>query len=169
MTKREKWLAQMLKIADPVIRNLAQEELREQIPQEFHADRNSFILLEAFARTVNGLAPWLELEGLSGKERELQEEYRRLIRAGIDRATDPVSKDYMDFGQEWGQPLVDAGFLAHAIVRAPQQMFYVLEDSVKRNLISALKKSRKINPCPTNWLFFSATARRRWNICCRQT
>ncbi len=156
MTVREEWLGLMLRIAAPVLENLSQERLYERIPKEFHSDRKEFILLEAFGRTMNGMAPWLELEGLDGEEGKLQEEYRKLARLCMDKATNPASKDYMNFGKGWGQPLVDAGFLAHAIIRAPKQLFFLLDDRVKRNVAAALKATRRITPCPTNWLLFSA-------------
>lgn len=156
MATREKWLKQMLRIAAPVVENLAQDKLRKEIPQSFHQDRKNFILLEAFARTLNGMAPWLGAEGLDENERERQQYYRELVRKCIDNATNPLSEDYMDFGQEWGQPLVDTGFLAHAIIRDPEQLFFALEERVKKNVVNALKSSRRITPCPTNWLFFSA-------------
>lgn len=153
---RMRWVKNMLKIADPVLDNLSKGLLRKNIPMKFHGDRGNYILLEAFARCLNGMAPWLELENLEGEEKILQEEYRRKVRVCMDMATDPDSPDYMNFGDEWGQPLVDCGFLAHAIVRAPKQLFYVLDEKVRQNLTAALRKSRKVNPCATNWLFFSA-------------
>lgn len=156
MTARQEWLEMMLKIASPVLENLSQERLYEKIPKEFHPDRKEYILLEAFGRTVNGMAPWLELEGLEGEEGALQEKYRKLARTCMDKATNPASRDYMNFGKVGGQPLVDAGFLAHAIIRAPKQLFFLLDERVKKNVAAALKATRRIVPCPTNWLFFSA-------------
>lgn len=153
---RKNWVKSMLKIADPVIENLSKGQLHEKIPMQFHSERKDYILLEAFGRTINGMAPWLELEGLTGEEKKLQEKYRKKVHACMAYATDPESGDYMNFGEDWGQPLVDAGFLAHAIVRAPKQLYMALDEKVQKNLVLALKKSRKIRPCATNWLFFSA-------------
>lgn len=45
----------------------------------------------------------------------------------------------MNFKTE-GQPLVDAAFLAHALVRAPKQLAGRLDGRVKDNVITALKK-----------------------------
>lgn len=153
---RKIWLEAMLKIADPVLMNLSKDQLHKSIPTAFHSDRKQFILLEAFGRTLNGMAPWLELEGLLGEEAQLQTKYRQLARVCLEIATNPLAEDYMNFGDEWGQPLVDTAFLAHAIVRAPKQLYYCLAENVQKQLADALKKSRCINPCPTNWLFFSA-------------
>jgi hypothetical protein len=60
-------------------------------------------------------------------------------------ATDPSSSDFMEFHRT-GQTLVDAAFLSHAIIRAPKELWEKLDERVKRNLISALKASRKTMP-----------------------
>ena len=98
----------------------------------------------------------LELEGLTGEEATLQAQYRQWMRQCLDYSTDPASPDSMNFGTEGKQPLVDAAFLGHAILRAPRQMGRELEDRVRSNLISALKISRQITPHENNWLLFSA-------------
>ena len=41
--------------------------VRGKLPRE---DRAQYTYLEAFGRTMTGLAPWLELEGLTGSVRE---------------------------------------------------------------------------------------------------
>ena len=150
------WLNVMKKIAAPVMEHLAQGTLKQSLPKAFHPDRASYACLEAFGRTAQGLAPWLELEGLQGEEAALQAHYRSLMHQCLDQATDPASPDFMNFGTEGAQPLVDAAFLGHAVLRAPRQMGSLLEPRVHRNLIAALKTSRSIQPYESNWLFFSA-------------
>ena len=153
---RKYWLETMLMIADPVLRNLSNGTLHSAIPKEFHADRKNYIMLEAFGRTACGVAPWLELSLPDGTEKELQSEYRSLIIKCIRNATDDRSPDYMNWCNDGGQPLVDAAFLAHAVVRAPQSLFYSLDSGTKHRLISCLKETRQITPANCNWLFFSA-------------
>src|SRR5699024_8164882 len=68
---------------------------------------------------------------------------------------DPNSPDYMNF-TEGGQPIVDAAFLAHAIVRAPTELYEKLDIQVKNNLITCLKATRTRKPLFSNWLLFSA-------------
>ena len=152
---RNHWLELMLKIAEPVITNLAEGKLHKTIPLSFHNERKDYCMLESFGRTALGLAPWLGSEEIGGEEKALQEKYRMLISKAVDNATNPGSPDCMNFSKG-GQPLVDAAFLAHAVVLAPEVMFYALEDSVKRNFTAALKKTREIKPPPCNWLLFSA-------------
>ncbi|MEK4236242.1 DUF2264 domain-containing protein [Paenibacillus sp. FSL H7-0714] len=152
---RKYWLDTMLQIGNPVLDALSQRKLKERLPTEFHSDRSKFAHLEAFARLACGMAPWLELEGLEGEEDELRARYVLLMLECIDAAVDPSSPDYMDFKSE-GQPLVDAAFLAHALVRAPKQLAGRLNERVKGNLITALKRTRRTAPSGSNWLLFSA-------------
>ena len=155
MNHREFWLDTMLKIADPVLNNLAKGTLRKHIPDEFHKSQYDTIALEAFGRTACGIAPWLELEGLQGEEKIKQEHYRVLFRECIRMATDPKSPDFMNF-DDGRQPLVDAAFLAHAILRAPKQTAKLLDEGTKENLKNALKASRCIPPHENNWVLFAS-------------
>ncbi|MBQ8554587.1 MAG: DUF2264 domain-containing protein [Clostridia bacterium] len=156
METRQYWIDTMLRIADPVLRHLAAGTLKGSMPTAFHPDRAEYMHLEALGRTLCGMAPWLELEPVSGGEAALQEEYRILARRAIASATDPASPDYMNFTQGYGQALVDAAFLAHGIVRAPRQLFGQLNDEAKGHVIRALKDTRRFTPYVSNWLFFSA-------------
>ena len=128
MEARAYWLQTMLKIADPVLKNLAAGTLKQNMPTVFHPDRAEYMHLEAFGRSVCGIAPWLELDGLTGEEAEIQAEYRELTRKAIANAVNPESPDFMNFTEGYGQALVDAAFLAHGIVRAPKQLFRALDD-----------------------------------------
>ncbi|QSF43767.1 DUF2264 domain-containing protein [Paenibacillus tianjinensis] len=153
--QRKYWLDTMLRIGHPVLEALSRRELKKQLPTAFHSDRSSFAQLEAFARLACGMAPWLELEGLEGEEEQLRARYAGLMLEAIDAGTDPDSPDYMDFRTE-GQPLVDAAFLAHALVRATKQLAGRLSERVRGNVIAAMKQTRRTAPSGSNWLLFSA-------------
>lgn len=146
----------MLKIAEPVLTNLVKGTLKKNMPAVFNADRKEYMHLEALGRTVCGIAPWLELTGLTGKEKELQNQYRQYTRTAIQSAVNPSSPDYMNFTTGYGQALVDAAFLAHGIVRAPKQLYQLLSEDAKVNLANALRATRKFTPFVSNWIFFSA-------------
>ena len=152
---RKDWLDLMLKISGPVLENLAAGTLHKALPVEKQS-RAMYAHLEAFARTLSGMAPWLELGGLTGEEGELQAKYRALALRGIDNATDPASPDFMNFTEGYGQSLVDAAYLAYAIIRAPHALLEPLSPRVRRNLADCLIATRKFEPFPINWLFFSA-------------
>lgn len=99
--------------------------------------------------------PLAGLEGLEGEEEQLRARYAALMLEAIGAAVDPQSPDYMEFKTE-GQPLVDAAFLAHALVRAPKAITGRLDERVKGHLIAALKQTRRTAPSGSNWLLFSA-------------
>ncbi|MCR5218691.1 DUF2264 domain-containing protein [Treponema sp.] len=153
---RQYWLKTMLKISEPVIKNYAQNKLLKSIPLEFHPDRKDYILLEAIGRTLCGIAPWLENKKVPEEEKEVQAKWRELCRKAIANATDPASPDYANFTQGYGQALVDAAFLAQAILRAPTELYKKLNDVEKENLVTALKATRKFKPFVCNWIFFTA-------------
>ena len=158
MNTRRYWLQTMLKIADPVLRALAEDRLTDTLPIESKSpreDRAQYTYLEAFGRTLVGMAPWLELEGLTGEEAALQQEYRALVRRCMHNAVTPGTRDCMNFAYGH-QPIVDAAFLAHAILRAPTQLWHVLDAADKVNLVARMKETRTRKPFHCNWLLFSA-------------
>ncbi|WP_263382217.1 DUF2264 domain-containing protein [Granulicella arctica] len=157
---RAYWLHTLERITTPVLAAIASQQLRATMPVELAPggnaeSRRQCSHLEAFARLLCGLAPWLELEGLTGAEATLQTHYREQARAGIQHGTNPSSPDYLNFGAT-GQSLVDTAFLALAIVRAPTQLWKRLDPPTQRNLVAALIVTRKILPGRSNWLLFSA-------------
>ncbi len=157
---REYWIEIMKKIVDPVLINLSQGNLKKNMNVAGQEERKKFAYLEALGRTVAGISPWLELttkdNKLSVSEENNIEKYAKLTREAIKAGTDPNSPDFMIFDDKSGQPLVDAAFLAHGIVRAPIQLWEKYDNKSKNNIIEALKATRKIKPCYSNWLLFSA-------------
>lgn len=152
---RAYWLHMLLRIADPVLTALAERKLKQVMPVESKVDRTDCTHLEALGRTLTGMAPWLELPLTEGEEGELRSRYAELARRAIDAITDPSSPDYGNFGVT-GQTLVDAAFLAHAMVRAPGELMHKLDDRVKGNVVQAFLATRTIRPPFNNWLLFAA-------------
>jgi hypothetical protein len=150
----------MAKIAEPVLTNLAAGTLKRNMPVECltgnAAERRRYSHLEAIGRLLSGIGPWLEVTLESGGERDLQQRYRELARKAIAMACDPGSPDFLNF-QDGSQPLVDCGFLAQAVLRAPVELWQKLEPAAKKNLAAALASSRSITPGQNNWLLFAAT------------
>jgi len=156
LTDRKQWLEWMIRIGDPVLQALQERRLRRDMPvQAITDDREKFTYLEALGRLLCGMAPWLELTTLTGDEENERQRLAELAREAIDAATDPESPDFMNFS-EGGQPIVDAAFLSHALVRAPRELLGKLEDRVKRNLAACLKATRTRIPGYNNWLLFAA-------------
>src|SRR3954470_22651771 len=152
------WIDHLRKVADPVLTNLANGTLKARMPveQAAGANRQNVTHLEAIGRLAAGIAPWIELSADGTAEGKLCGEYADLTRRAIARAVDPASPDYLNFTRE-RQPLVDAAFLAEALLRAPRALRDSLEPSAKRNLVAALESTRAIAPGFNNWLLFSAT------------
>ena len=151
-------LGVLTRIADPVLNALSQGQLRPRMPVESaqgSTDRPNYTHLEAIGRLLAGMAPWLELGPDATDEGNLRERYMRLAVASVRHAVDPESPDYMNFTQG-GQPLVDAAFLAHGLLRAPRQLWGNLDESARANCVIALQATRVITPGRNNWLLFSA-------------
>jgi hypothetical protein len=146
------------RMADPVLRNLANGTLRARMPveQAATANRRGVTHLEALGRLVAGMAPWIELSPGDSAEGRLRAEYAELTRRAIARAVDPASPDFLNFTRE-RQPLVDAAFLAQGVLRAPRAIGGELDATTKGHLVRALESTRAIAPPFNNWLLFSAT------------
>src|SRR3954470_21817423 len=158
MDDRRYWLSVMERIAAPVLLNLSKRELRKKMPVETSADAKklrNYTHLEATARTLVGLAAWLELRGLGGGEARLQKRFVELAQLGIDAATDPKSPDFMNF-KSGEQPLVDAAFFAQAILRAPNVLWKSLGHRVQRQIVNALNTTRHEKPINNNHVLFAA-------------
>jgi hypothetical protein len=126
-------------------------ELSQSIDQPSYRTEVSY--LEAFGRTLCGIAPWLNLEGGTDEEAALRNQYRQWTLKAIANAVNPSAKDYL----KWtgGQPLVDASFFAFGLVRCPW-LWEHLDTITKQRVIVALKTSRSTVPAYNNWILFSA-------------
>jgi hypothetical protein len=154
---RRYWLATLQKIATPILENLAAGILRQNMPVESNGTgRAKFSHLEAFARLLSGIAPWLLTEPLDPTERTVQQQLLHLTQKSLDNATDPHSPDFLNFS-DGGQALVDTAFLALALLRA-KPLYTALDPRIQTQLIAALKSSRKVAaPTSNNWVLFAAT------------
>lgn len=155
--ERELWIKTMIRIAHPVVNNLAEGTLKKNMPYESLAGNTQrFSYLEAVGRTVCGIAPWLELGPDNTPEGQLREKYIKLVVKGLKNAVNPDSPDYLIFGVP-SQPLVDAAFLAEGLLRAPKQLWGNLDKQTQERMIAELKSSRVIKPNESNWLLFAST------------
>lgn len=156
---RARWVAVATRMADPLLGALARRELKSRMPVEAvagaEADRRKVTHLEGFGRLLAGLSPWLEQPLPAGDEERTRARLAALAQQGMDAATNPGSADRMNFS-EGSQPLVDAAFLAHAILRAPRTLWRELPPATQANVVAALRATRVIRPGYNNWLLFSA-------------
>ncbi len=155
---RAYWLSVLRRIADPVLEALSRSQLKNKMPVETLPgleQRRKVTHLEAFGRLMAGMSPWLELGQDGSEEGKLRQRYIELAIKSLASAVDPESADFMNF-TEGSQPLVDAAFLAQALIRAPRQLWGNLDEATRSRLIGALRSTRAIKPSFNNWLLFSA-------------
>jgi len=158
MNTRKYWVDVMVKTARPVLEHLSKGTLKQCMPVECKAQREireRFSHLEALGRTVCGIAPWLENTSLSGEEEVLRKEILALTIQAIDMATAPASPDLLNF-DSGRQPVVDAAFLAHGLLRAPTQLLDGLSERVKKNVADRMIENRSVKPGYNNFILFSA-------------
>ena len=156
---RAYWVTVLRRLSDPVLNNLAAGTLKARMPVEQAAGatrRAAVTHLEAAGRLLAGIAPWLELADDRTAEGSLRRQYADLAVNAIARGVDPASPDFLNFTTD-RQPLVDAAFLAQALLRAPRALRDALPAVARRQLIAALESTRPIVPGFNNWLLFSAT------------
>jgi hypothetical protein len=157
---RAYWISIATRIADPVLISLADSRLKARMPVEaapgMQQARANFSHLEAFGRLLAGLAPWLELPADATPEGRARERYRGLAVRALAAATDPASPDYLNF-VDGSQALVDAAFLAQAILRAPRALWETVDATTRGHVIRALESTRRHTPGFNNWLLFAAT------------
>lgn len=157
---RRYWVAVLARIARPVLAAGAVGELRRRMPVEarpgLEVARAGFSYLEAVGRLLCGIAPWLELQRLTGPEEILRAELAGLAQAMLAHSVDPASPGFLNF-DDGLQPIVDAAFLAQALLRAPRVLWAELDKDVQANVCAALAATRTRKPHFSNWLLFAAT------------
>ena len=160
-TDREYWATLLTRIAEPVLFNLSKGQLKKLMPLEvapsYGKPVEKVTYLEAFGRTMAGVAPWLELGPDQTPEGKIRARIIKLAQVATAQAVNPAGADFMNFtGKHDAQPLVDGAFLAHAFIRAPKQLWEPLSDKVKQQVIAGFKSLRSIKPGYNNWLLFAA-------------
>jgi hypothetical protein len=157
---REAWWRLLHKVSGPVLRAGAQRTLRASMPVEIapegDASRNTCSHLEAVGRTLSGLAPWLSHAPEDAAERQVWQECRDQVRLLLASGLDPDSPDAFDMRPH--QALVDAAFLAQAILRLGDSADELLGgDPGRKALCACLRKSLVHAPPQNNWLLFVAS------------
>ncbi len=153
------WAKLLFKIAEPVLKNLGQNTLVKNWKVEYSPswdNRNAKVAyLEAFGRTLVGVAPWLALPDDSTEEGKLRKNLGDHALLSIKNSVDPDSPDYMLWRKE-GQTLVDAAFLAQAFLKAPEALWKPLDALTQKRVIEEFKLMRRVVPPNNNWVLFAA-------------
>jgi hypothetical protein len=164
MTKtndRAYWIALMDKIATPVLSNMSKGELRKNMPIEYSPTwdgRNEQVAyMEAFGRLIPGLAPFLTLPEDTTAEGIIRKRLLLQTQQSLAHAVNPNSPDYLYWGSsKTQQPLVDAAYIAQALLTAPAVLWEPLDATTKQRFIHEFKTIRQIKPWNNNWILFAA-------------
>lgn len=150
------WIDTLSKIAEPILLNIYNDNLKKNMSVECKNDKRiKFAYLEAVGRTICAIAPWLELGVDETEEGKLREKFINYAINGIVNICNPNCEDYLIF-DGYDQPLVDAAFLAQGILRAKSQIWDKINDKGKHLILNALLKTRSIKPHNNNWLLFAS-------------
>ena len=156
---REYWTSQAYKMAQPVLENMAQGKLQQNMLTEFSPsfdNRNrKVVYMETFGRLMAGIAPWLALPDDATAESRQRKQLREWALASYRNAVDPTSPDYLCWGVS-GQNLVDAAYIAESFIRAYDILWQPLDTLTKQRYFKEFQKLRRIDPPYTNWLLFSS-------------
>ena len=156
---REYWISQAYKMAQPVLENMAQGKLQQNMLTEFSPsfdNRNrKVVYMETFGRLMAGIAPWLALPDDATSESRQRKQLREWALASYRNAVDPTSPDYLCWGVS-GQNLVDAAYIAESFLRADDTLWQPLDTLTKQRYFKEFQKLRRIDPPYTNWLLFSS-------------
>lgn len=160
MDDREYWLNTLLKIANPVLENLSQDKLKENIPigRSVSAKKSSREFethMESVGRTFAGLAPWLELGPDETEEGKIRSKYIQLSCKALANSVNPTSNDYFT-STATRQILVNSAFLIQGLLKAPTHLWGNLDKLTQQRLIKQWISTREMKPGNNNWLLFSA-------------
>lgn len=156
---REYWSSLLYKISAPVLQNLSRNTLKEEMPLEkapgYSLKAEKVSHLEAFGRTICGIAPWLALPERDSPEGRKRKQLLQWYLEGMANAVNPSSPDYLNFRSE-AQPLVDAAHLCQGLLRAYDVLWKPLDEITKKRFLLELKQLRRIMPAYNNWVLFAA-------------
>jgi hypothetical protein len=155
------WVQLLDKMASPILSNMSKGELRKTMPMDYSPtwdNRNKEVAyMEAIGRLIVGIAPFVALPDDDTKEGRIRKKMRDQIHASLAHAVDPASPDYLYWGSpKVAQPLVDAAFLAQALLLASAALWEPLDKQTKERFIFEFTKIRAIKPANNNWVLFAA-------------
>jgi len=156
---RSYWVDILNRISTPILCNMSKGELIKNMPLELSPiwdGRNPKVgYLEAFARLMAGISPFLSLPDEDTAEGIIRKQLREWALQSYTNAVDPESPDYL-LWDEHGQVLVDAAYLAESFWRAPEQLWEPLDSVTKERYINHFIALRKFVPVYSNWILFPA-------------
>jgi len=163
-TDREVWVDIMWQMAEPVLRNMAEGKLQQnmtlengglEISPSWDGRDKKVSYMECFARLMAGLAPWLSLPDDDTAEGQKRKQLREWALKAYANAVDPESPDYLGW-KSGGQTLVDAAYLVESLYRGYDALWVPLDSITKQRYIKEIQGLHRYDPPYTNWLLFVA-------------
>lgn len=160
MGDRAYWTALLYKMAEPVLCNMSEGKLQQNMLVEVSPSwdgRNKRVTyMETFGRLMAGLAPWLSLPEDDTPEGRQRMQLKEWALKAYANAVDPESPDYL-LWRGHGQALVDAAYIAESFLRAYDTLWMPLDSITKQRYFEEFQQLRRVDPPYTNWLLFSST------------
>ncbi len=157
---RAYWTALLCKIAEPVLANMSEGKLQQnmlvEVSPSWDGRDKRVTYMETFGRLMAGLAPWLSLPNDDTPEGMQRRQLREQALKAYAHAVDPDSPDYL-LWRGHGQALVDAAYIAESFLRAYDALWIPLDSVTKQRYFTEFQQLRRVDPPYTNWLLFSST------------
>lgn len=158
-TTRRYWTDLAWRMAEPVLSNMAEGKLHQNMTIEVSPNWDGRVkdvaYMEAFGRLMSGIAPWLSLPDDNTEEGKKRYQLRRWALESYKNAVDPHSPDYL-LWHGHTQALVDAAYIAESFLRGYDQLWVPLDDTTKKRYIEEFIGMRRYETPYNNWLLFSA-------------
>ena len=158
---RRYWVDLLDKIATPVLANMSRgllvKNMRVRNSPTYDKRDRRVAYMEAFGRLIAGIAPFLALADDDTAEGRVRKRLREQAILSLKNAVDPQSPDYLFWGSVTErQPLVDAAYIAQALLTAPRILWDPLDATTKGRVIHEFITIRQIKPYNNNWVLFAA-------------
>lgn len=155
---RKVWADLCYKIARPVLENMSkgnfQKDFTLELSPKWDGRDTRVAYLEAFARLMAGISPWIALPDDGTPEGAQRKQLHTWAIQAYKNAVDPNNPDHITWLCNVAQPLCDASYLVESFMRAPEATWNQLDNVTKQRYIDGLKSLRTISPAYNNWLLF---------------
>ena len=161
-TDRQVWTTLLYRMAQPVLEPMSEGRLQEvmsfesgnlEVSPTWDGRNKKVSYMEAFARLMAGLAPWLSLPDDDTAEGLQRRQLREWALKSYANAVDPESPDYLGW-QSGGQTLVDAAYLVESFHRGWDALWEPLSTETKLRYVRELQQLHRYDPPYQNWFLF---------------
>ena len=148
-TDRELWAGVLYRMAAPVLSNLSEGKLQQnmlvEVSPTWDGRNKKVTYMECFGRLMAGLAPWISLPDDDTAESIQRKQLREWALKSYVQAVDPESPDYLLWRKE-GQTLVDAAYIAESFIRGYDALWIPLDSVTKQRYIAEFTQLRRVDP-----------------------